>query len=156
MMHWGKNENCDYVDVVLNARNSYLSIGLVTDVENVLYSRSVKDYTKNVLNSVMVRKHCDSIFSSLSVINSFNVFYSKFIDNSANIWFSSNLIGCQECLFCDNLQNQSYCVYNKQYTKEEYVGEKFRLLHDKEKFVGYHREVNMQSVPLASEEVDGN
>lgn len=54
MVQRWSNENSEYVDIALACKNSYLSIGLVTDVENILYSRSVKDNSSNVQNSVMV------------------------------------------------------------------------------------------------------
>jgi len=53
-----------------------------------------------------------------------NVFYSKSIVDSSFIWFSYNLIWCSECIFCDNLQNQTYYIWNKQYSKDEYFKRK--------------------------------
>jgi tmRNA-binding protein len=43
-------------------------------------------------------------------------------------------MGCSECLFCDNLQNQSYCIENKVYSKDEYFKQKVLLLREKEIF----------------------
>jgi pyruvate-formate lyase-activating enzyme len=30
------------------------------------------------------------------------------------------LESCNDCAFCQNLSNQSFCLYNQKYTKEEY------------------------------------
>ena len=83
------------------------------DCENILYSVSVKENSRNVLNSLMVRNNCENIYFGKGVIDSFNVFFSHFIKNSSNIRFSSNLVGCHECILCEDLQNQSYCIRNK-------------------------------------------
>ncbi len=156
MMHWWTNENSDYVDIALGCQNSYLAIWLVTDVTNVLYSWSVKDYSSNVQNSAMVWKYCENIYSSISVIHSSNVFYSKFIDNCNNIRFSSNLLWCSECLFCDWLQNQSYCIYNQQFDKWDYFQEKLKLLSHKQQFQHHLDGVNGWASPILSENVSGN
>lgn len=41
-------------------------------------------------------------------------------DNSINLIFSKNCSGCSDCFGCINLRKKSYCIYNEQYTKEEY------------------------------------
>ena len=64
------------------------------------------------------------LYESKTVSNSFQVFFSRDIVNGDNIWFSNNLIWCRECLACTNLDNQSYCIENVQYTKEEYLSRK--------------------------------
>lgn len=73
----------------------------------------------------------------MAIIRSYNVFYSKYITDSSNIRFSTNLIACQECLFCDGLENQSYCIRNEQYTKDEYFEKKQILLTQKEQFINW-------------------
>lgn len=150
-MTWGDNENCDFADIVSGAKNWYLSIGLVTDVENVMYSRSVKNNCSNVIASVMVRKDSSNVFESSCIIGSFNVFYSHTIQASSNIRFSQNLVNCSECILCSDLENQSYCINNNQLSKEEYAIEKAKLLNDKSNFISLlqtlgHTEGNIAAV----------
>jgi len=62
-------------------------------------------------------------------------------ENANNILFSincrpdvSNLLYCDECVmskdcfWCVGLKNKQYCIFNKQYTKEEYIETLWRLL----------------------------
>jgi hypothetical protein len=39
------------------------------------------------------------------------------------MWFSRDCLGCNDCFGCVNLRKKSYCIFNKQYTKEEYKKE---------------------------------
>jgi hypothetical protein len=48
------------------------------------------------------------------------------------------MIGCSECIECNGLVNQSYCINNQQYLKEEYLQLKKQLLSNKEVFISKH------------------
>jgi hypothetical protein len=49
-----------------------------------------------------------------------NIYLSKWIIRSSNIYYCYNLDSCSFCLGCINLQNKSYCIFNKEYSKEEW------------------------------------
>lgn len=49
-----------------------------------------------------------------------NVYISCHIVSSSNIYYSYLLESCSFCLGCVWLKNKSYCILNKQYTKEEW------------------------------------
>lgn len=134
MMHFYGFENSEYSDIVAGGKNTYLSSGIITDCENVLYSCSIKDASRNVFGSVMVWDTNENIYECSGIIKSYNVFYSNNIDTSSNIWFSSNLVGCTECILCDSLTNQSYIIANIQYSEEEYTTKKTDLLSRKKIF----------------------
>jgi len=123
-------ENSDYSDTNINSKWAYLSNVVINGCENVLYSLSVKDNSNNVIESIMVWDHSENIYHSKAVTKSFSVLYSKDITNSNNIRFSSNLQGCTECISCNDLQNQSYCIDNICYPKEDYTIRKRERLQD--------------------------
>ncbi len=128
-------ENSEYIDSGWYwIKNCYLSIGPFSDCENIFYSFEVKEKCTNVYNSVMVRNWCNNVFTSVGIINSYNIFYSKFVSDSYNIRFCTNMIGCNECVDCDWLQNQSYCINNNPYSKEEYLQKKEEILKNKNTF----------------------
>lgn len=127
-------ENASFWNEVLNSKNVYLSTLVVMDCWDVFYSANVKENSHTVFNSNMVRNNSSDVYSSAWILESTSIFYSRFIRNSYNIWFSSNLIWCNNCFLCEHLENQSYCIKNQQYTKEEYEKEKERLLSHKESF----------------------
>jgi hypothetical protein len=39
---------------------------------------------------------------------------------SSDIYYSDNLVACKNCFGCISLKNKEYCIFNKQYTKQEY------------------------------------
>jgi len=36
------------------------------------------------------------------------------------VWFCKDCLGCTNCFGCMNLRNKKYCIFNQQYSKEEY------------------------------------
>ncbi len=137
-------ENGEYSFAAYASKNCYLSFTVITNCENIFYSFTVKENCKNVFNSSQVRNNSENIYQSLWVINSFNIFYSRFINNCSNIHFSTNLIWCHDCLWCNWLENASYCISNKQYTKQEYLQKKDELLKQKNNFPKYFQKLTTQ------------
>lgn len=121
-----QSENVSYTDSAYAAKNAYLAFNVIHS-EDVLYSYNIKSST-NVYESVAVWWTCENVFHSNGVIKSYNIFYSCVVKDCRDIWCSSNLIGCSECIWCDNLINQSYCISNIQYSKEEYLEKKKAFL----------------------------
>jgi len=135
-------ENANFTDQTVSVKNCYLSFVVIKWCENVLYSFSVKENSRNIFNSTMVWNECENIYFGNGIIKSYNIFYSKNIINWANIWFSNNLIWCSECIFCDNLENQSYHINNKKYDKKDYFEEKNKILKEKHLFSSKYYEIN--------------
>ena len=134
----GLSENSEYSEWTYKSKNAYIS-SVVYDGENILYSYSVKGNSSDVINSIWIWNNSENIYFSVWVINSTDIFYSKNINNSNEIRFSTNMIWCSECILCNDLINQSYCIQNKQYTKEEYNKMKTEILRKKDMFMLYYK-----------------
>ena len=130
-MIYANAENCDYAEAAWMSKSAYLSILVISDCENILYTFYTQDNVKNVINSVMVWDNSENVYFSTAVIRGSSVFYSRFIVNSSNIWFSENLNGCRECILCDGLENQEYCIENIHYPKDVYEARKAAILREK-------------------------
>ncbi len=50
----------------------------------------------------------------------YNYIFWFSINDSSNIIYSSNMFYCSNCFWCVWLKNKEYCIFNKQYTKEQY------------------------------------
>jgi hypothetical protein len=136
---WNLNtENSEYCENGRYCKNCYLSFCIVLDVENVWYSFHIKEWCTNVFNTYMARDNCSNIYQCSGILRSHNIFYSKNIIDSSAIYFSVDLQWCHECIFCDNLLNQSYCIRNKKYEKEEYLKLKSEIVQEKHKFLSYY------------------
>ncbi len=122
----------------LNNINSTNSLwNYLSDVENVNYSYNIQN-SKNL-------KYCTYVYSwedcydydvwwdNVSKIYethcawwiwawASNILFSNIIWGGSNIFYSDNLVNnADNCFWCISLKNnESYCILNKQYTKEEY------------------------------------
>ncbi len=98
--------NCDNCSFVSNSNNC-------TDSKYLNF----KIWSKNSYDSSSFDDHC--IFS-VSCPNSYNSWYNFYWRNVKKCRYCSNCISCSNCFGCVWLKNKEYCIYNKQYTKEEY------------------------------------
>ncbi len=55
-----------------------------------------------------------------SGVNNARLKFTVTVWNSHDVEYSVNCHGCNNCFGCVSLKNAQYCVFNKQYTKEEY------------------------------------
>lgn len=140
IMDFYGNENCEYSDCCFWwAKNCYLTVVAWDNAENILYTYQVATNVINVLNSNSIFSNCENIYTCGFVSNSYNIFFSRNIHNCANIRMSHNLQWCKECVLCNWLENQTYCIQNKQYPKEEYLKLKQNILSKKNKFLAFYQ-----------------
>ncbi|EKE29831.1 MAG: hypothetical protein ACD_2C00091G0017 [uncultured bacterium (gcode 4)] len=66
--------------------------------------------------------------SALIAWNSYNIFFSVWIWKSRDIYYSNWLDWCQDCFWCTWLLNKSFCILNKQYSKEDYLNLKNKII----------------------------
>ena len=152
-----ENENSKYADSIFGVKNAYLSFATGDDAENIIYSFATYAHVTNVLNSVSVIGTCANIYQSTDVTDSSSIFYSRFIIHSNNIRFSTNMTWCMECIDCDGLDNQSYCIQNMPYSKEEYAMQKQKLLQDKASFMQkYIQNMSVVGANIGSQNVQGD
>lgn len=139
IMDFWSNENAEFVDQAFWVKNWYLTFVCWFGIENVAYTAFCYLNSSNIYNSFLIQANCNNIYFWAWIINSFNIFYSKYINDSSNLWFCTNMIWCQECIFCNWLQNGKYFFQNKQYKKEEYFEIKKQLLAKKEEFLNNYK-----------------
>jgi hypothetical protein len=90
------------------------------------------DYSENCMYITMTAHVKDSVdcfrikesencYGCVGVFKCYNTFFSEECDSCFDILYSRNLSGCSNCIGSINLRNQSYMVFNKKYSKEEYL-----------------------------------
>lgn len=74
-------------------------------------------------------KNSELCYESTGIHKCFKCIYSEELDSCSDVLFSRACWGCNYCFGCINIRNKSYCIFNKQYSKEEYFKklELFRL-----------------------------
>jgi len=67
--------------------------------------------------------HCDSselCYNSFWLKNCNRAHFCSQCVDSFNLLFCKDCLGCSDCFGCMNLRNKKYCIFNEQYTKNEY------------------------------------
>ncbi|MBI4600127.1 hypothetical protein HY732_04395 [Candidatus Uhrbacteria bacterium] len=111
------SENVDYCNNIINSKNSYLSFNVFA-CDNMIYSARVFE-SRDSINLYNSRK-CELCYACNQCTDCHSISWSEFCVNCTSSQFLSNCFDCLYCYQCVNLRHKSYCIQNKQYTKEEY------------------------------------
>ena len=112
-----KTENSigDYLYECKNVKYSFEA----TKAEDCKYLFSSKEI-RDSMGVIGYGFQSELLLECVAVGYSTNVIGSRSVTNSQNISYSFSLRNCHDCFGCDGLENVSYCILNKQYSKEEY------------------------------------
>ena len=86
--------------------------------EDCAYGNGV-DRSRNCFDNSHIAK-CERCYDSFWLVGCYQTDFSVDCEDCNNVWLSKNCRGCSNCVGCVNLRMKKYCVFNKQYTKEEY------------------------------------
>jgi hypothetical protein len=114
----GFNKGSEYTNRVSDLKNCYLIFASNND-ENCYYGVSYWG-SKDSMDCYNVRKS-EKCYECIDCYNCNNLKYSKDCNSCIDSFFLSNCRNCQNCFGCVNLRNKNYCLFNKQYSKEEYI-----------------------------------
>lgn len=109
--------NSEYCNMSNDMRNCYLLHDGTFD-ENISYGSGVF-YSKDCQDITMTRKG-ELCYETVTAINCYQTTFSVQCEDCIDVHFSFGLRGCNNCLGCVNLHRSSYCIFNEQYSKEEY------------------------------------
>ena len=113
--------NSEYGNHSLDMKNCYLHYASM-NCEDISYCTGAID-CKNSLDLYRALNFSQSYDDCLG--SNFNrVFFSYDSDDSVNCAFLHSCKNMIDCLGCINLRNKSNCIFNVQYTKEEYIKER--------------------------------
>ena len=116
-----QSENCEYTYDFAKGKNAYMVI-TSWQAENSMYGLEINQ-VKDVVDCFFVN-YSELIYEGVATENSYNCQYIYHCKNIRDCIFSFDLRGCSDCLFCSGLRNKQYCIWNKEYSKEEYEKEK--------------------------------
>ena len=115
----------DYCNSASSFKNCYLSF-FGDFVENSYYCDDITN-SRDCMDCYAINE-CEKCFECTNLTKCYQSYYCDGCEDSFNIWFSKNLIGCSDCFGCVNLRKKTYCIYNEQFSKEEYF-EKIKQLN---------------------------
>lgn len=112
------NDNCNYGDDVFQSNNSYW----VFECFKVDGCHYCEDHGGSATRDFdcTFGVNCSENCECLDYIDSSGCYYSQSFSRCYNLWYSWYCVDSHDCFGCANLYNKSYCVFNIQYTKEEY------------------------------------
>lgn len=102
-----KATNCEYV---------YYADGGARDEFHTSYSigRCERNaYSASIINA-------QDLFMGSDNGSSFNCKFSYLIGRCQNLEYSTDCFGCENCFACVGIRNKKFCIFNKQYSEEEY------------------------------------
>jgi len=118
--------NCHYCTNANNIKNCYLVRGCsyTEDSAYLIWDQS----SKQCLDSHMTNR-CELSYGNVNTIICYRTFFSVDCESCQEIILCKDCVGCNSCFGSIGLRNRSYCIFNRQYTKEEYQKEieKFNL-----------------------------
>ncbi len=131
----------DFEELKLNSIHKYAALinchnATGNDLSGVVDSQHIFDASGNVKNTKYLYWAAENIFdcyycNAIGLLeNSFescdsgvggtNCNFSNVVYNSSNVEYSFNCYNSHDLFGCIGLRNKSYCILNKQYSKEEY------------------------------------
>jgi len=109
--------NSDYCSITENNKNCYMLVGADHN-EDSLYSSFIFN-SRECMDCHLLSK-CEKNYETTDCISCFNLKYSRYCETSYDSAFLFNCRNCHDCFGCVNLVNKQYCIFNEQFTKEEY------------------------------------
>jgi DNA-directed RNA polymerase subunit RPC12/RpoP len=114
----------EYCNGASSCKNCYLCFR-ITGGEDSAYLNTIVDAKQSF--DCMSLNHSELSYGSVNISNCYQSFFSHDCEGCLSIWFSRDLVGCSNCVGCINLRQKQYCIFNEQYSKEEYKN-KFDVL----------------------------
>jgi len=123
-----KNKITKYASIV-NSVNSFWDVLIDNkncfecyDVNNSEDCRYLNVWveTKDLMDCNNMYLKPERSYEVLGTIWTNNVHFSTYIFTSSNVLYSQDCFDCKNIFWCVWLRNKEYCIFNKQYTKEEY------------------------------------
>ena len=112
------NVNTKYTNNSSYQKNCFMTIHADYD-EHSAYTLLTYN-TKDCLDCYRARKS-ELCYECIGIANCYQCKWSEELDACVNILFCQSCYGCINCLGCVNLVNKKYCIFNKEYSKEEYL-----------------------------------
>jgi len=114
---------------IINSKNVHDSVS-IQDGENIRYCQIVALKSANSYDSVQLFMGVENAYECVTCgENSYNLKYCfNCWAESRDLEYCGYCIGSSDCFGCVGLSRKQYCIFNKQYTKEEYFELKDKII----------------------------
>ena len=128
-------ENSEFNNNIDNSRNCYLSFGVEECFDSLYITDSFN--LRDCLDAWGV-KNSENCYHTYRGGKLFNCKYTERCSGSSDLLFCRMCTDCHHCFGCMLINHKQYCIFNKQYTKEQY----FEFIDSLN--LGSHKEVQDQ------------
>ena len=118
-------ENCDYVNGVGNCKNCYLSF--MMDFCEDCYYIGYAEHVRSSLDCLSIT-NCELCYECIDCRDSYHLLFSEHCIRCSDSAFLSGCVRCKNCIGCINLVDKEYYIFNKAYSREEFLQQKAILL----------------------------
>ena len=112
------NVNSQYCNFCTDNKNCYLVFGGDFN-EDCAYS-TFNFHSKEAFDTYWIDK-CELCYECVDSANNYRVLFSRYAYDCVDSAFLLDCVGCQNCFGCVGLRKKQYCIFNEQYSKEEYA-----------------------------------
>jgi hypothetical protein len=107
----------DFCNNFSDPKNCYLVFN-GNAAEDCMYGNGFT-HSKECVDTSHVSK-CELCYGSFWLSRCNNTLFSSECEDSFDLTLCKNCVGCNDCFGCVGLRKKQYCIFNEQYTKEEY------------------------------------
>ncbi len=132
------------------------------DAEDCWYGEHVRRNAKKVMDVSTVGRDAQRVYESINTgIGASNNIFCAICRSSSNMLYCQECFNCNNCFGCVGLKNQQYCIFNKQYNKDDYEKEVATIIasmqmhnewgqffHPSLSLYGYNETVAYEQFPL--------
>ena len=112
-----KATNSDYCNVAEESRDSYMS-SASWKIEQTFYSNRISRVKD--CSDLYVVNDAELCYDDIICSDCYHLLYSLDCKDCVDSYFLYDCRGCINCFGCNNLRSKSYCMWNKQLSREEY------------------------------------
>ncbi len=148
-------------EYMMNSKNTKNSFIAIRAEDSKFFDRG--DTIKTSYDCLSGGEH-ELIYESNNADNSRNTAFTNYCHKCTDVLYSDSCQSCENVFGCIGLKKAQYCIFNKQYSKEEYFSLKEKLIeHMKEKsewgeyfpismsVFGYNETIAQDEYPLAKD-----
>jgi hypothetical protein len=118
LVRQGFSINSEYTHRVTDMKNSYMVFRSTNSLDS-MYIYMSKDIT-DCLDCFAISQN-DLCYECIDCNKCYKVKFSQESVECRDSMFLYACVNCSDCVSCVNLRNQQYCIFNKKYSKEEYL-----------------------------------
>jgi len=127
------SENCDG-DYIYNSKNCHNCFGIFTSgAESCQYCHMCGSQAKDMADCAMSGYSSELLYEMQATSGAYKSAFVSFCRFSKHVYYCDSISSCEHCFGCIGLNNKKYCIFNKQYTKDEYEKKVAEIVKNMEK-----------------------